>query len=66
MVEHFLESFATESRITLHVTAEGEGSDDSERATAVMEAVGKAVGGAMAKDQRREGKVASSKGTLDK
>ena len=66
MVEHFLESFATESRITLHVTAEGGGNDDGERARAVMEAVGKAVGGAMAKDQRREGKVASSKGTLDK
>ena len=65
MVEHFLESFATEARVTLHVISKGGADDDEARARAVMEAVGRAVGGAMAKDQRREGKVASSKGTLN-
>jgi imidazoleglycerol-phosphate dehydratase len=63
MIEHFLNSFAFEGRFALHVR-ELAGKNDHHRAEAAFKALARALGDAAALDPRREGSVASTKGTL--
>jgi len=63
LIEHFLMSFASEARIALHVR-ELAGKNDHHRAEAAFKALARALGDAAAIDPRREGSVASTKGTL--
>jgi len=63
LVEHFLISFAFEARIALHVR-ELAGRNDHHRAEAAFKALARALGDAAAIDPRREGGIASTKGTL--
>ena len=63
LVEHFLTSFAFEGRMALHVR-ELAGKNDHHRAEAAFKALARALGDAIAIDPRREGSVASTKGTL--
>ncbi|HLZ72580.1 MAG TPA: imidazoleglycerol-phosphate dehydratase HisB [Dehalococcoidia bacterium] len=63
LIEHFLMSFAFEARIALHVR-ELAGKNDHHRAEAAFKALARALGDAAAIDARREGSIASTKGTL--
>ena len=63
LVEHFLTSFAFEGRMALHVR-ELAGKNDHHRAEAAFKALARALGDAIAIDPRREGSIASTKGTL--
>ena len=63
LIEHFLNSFAFEARIALHVR-ELAGKNDHHRAEAAFKALARALGDAAAIDSRREGTIASTKGTL--
>jgi len=63
MIEHFLISFATEARITLHVR-ELAGRNDHHRAEATFKALARALADAVALDPRRAGIIPSTKGTL--
>ena len=64
MFEHFFESLANEARITLHILNSPTPQSDEEKIIEVCEVVGKAIWGCTKVDERRGGKVASSKGTL--
>lgn len=63
LVEHFLISFAHEARLALHVR-ELAGKNDHHRAEAAFKALARALGDAVAIDPRREGGIASTKGSL--
>src|SRR5947209_511342 len=63
LVEHFLQSFATEARLTLHVR-ELAGRNDHHRAEATFKALARALRDAVALDPRRAGSVPSTKGPL--
>jgi imidazoleglycerol-phosphate dehydratase len=63
LVAHFLESFAGEGRLTLHVRVLY-GRDGHHQAEAVFKALARALGEAMAPDSRRGGAVPTTKGTL--
>ena len=64
MVWHFLRSFATEARITLHVRGLA-GENDHHRAEACFKALGRALDAATRPDPRIAGQVPSTKGVLD-
>jgi imidazoleglycerol-phosphate dehydratase len=64
MVPHFLRSFATEARITLHVRLLA-GENDHHRAEACCKALGRALDAATRLDPRIAGIVPSTKGVLD-
>ena len=65
MVSHFLRSFATEARITLHVRLLA-GENDHHRAEACFKALGRALDAATRVDPRIAGVVPSTKGVLDR
>src|SRR5262249_36978792 len=70
MVPHFLRSFATEARITLHVRLLAGGDDHHPpragcRAPACCKALGRALDAATRLDPRMAGIVPSTKGVLD-
>ena len=60
---HVLESFATNSRCNLHARVLY-GRDDHHQAEALFKALGRALDAATKIDERRAGKVPSTKGTL--
>ena len=60
---HFLESFAVQSRCTLHVAVRY-GRDDHHQAEAIFKALARALCAATRIDPRRAGQVPSSKGIL--
>jgi imidazoleglycerol-phosphate dehydratase len=62
LVEHFLETLATNARMNLHAKILY-GRDDHHKAEALFKALGRALAMAVAMDARRVG-VASTKGTL--
>ena len=62
LVEHFLETLATNARMNLHAKVLY-GRDDHHKAEALFKALGRALAVAVAMDARRVG-VASTKGTL--
>ena len=64
MVRHFLSTFATEGRLTLHAKVQS-GLNDHHKAEAVFKALARALGAACAFDPRRAGEVPSSKGLLE-
>ncbi|MBI3977065.1 MAG: imidazoleglycerol-phosphate dehydratase HisB [Chloroflexi bacterium] len=64
LVHHFLRSFAFEALLTLHARVLA-GEDDHHMAEALMKALGRAMGAAVARDPRLGGAVPSTKGTLD-
>jgi imidazoleglycerol-phosphate dehydratase len=63
LLAHFLESFATEARLTLHVHILA-GRDDHHQAEAVFKALARALHDAVRRDPRRAGIMPSTKGTL--
>ena len=63
LVAHFLESLASEGRLTLHVRVLY-GRDGHHQAEAVFKALARALGEAVAPDPRRGGAVPTTKGTL--
>jgi imidazoleglycerol-phosphate dehydratase len=64
MVRHFLRSFATEARITLHVRLLA-GENDHHRAEASVKALARALDAATRFDERIAGVVPSTKGVLN-
>ncbi len=64
MVRHFLVTFATEARITLHARVET-GLNDHHKAEALFKALGRALDGACIVEPRGEGGIPSSKGMLE-
>jgi imidazoleglycerol-phosphate dehydratase len=64
MVRHFLRSFATEARITLHIRLLA-GENDHHRAEATFKALARALDTATQYDPRIAGTVPSTKGVLD-
>jgi imidazoleglycerol-phosphate dehydratase len=63
LVRHFLESFATEARVTLHVTVL-EGVNAHHKAEASFKALAKAMRDAVDLDPRASKQVPSTKGTI--
>ncbi len=63
LIEHFLTSFAFEARLALHIRQLA-GKNDHHIAEGAFKALARALGDAIAIDPRREGRVASTKGTL--
>ena len=63
LVRHFLESFATEARVTLHVTVLA-GVNAHHKAEASFKALAKAMRDAVELDQRAVQQVPSTKGTI--
>lgn len=63
LVEHFMQSFATTARATLHATVAC-GRDDHHQAEALFKALARALDQAVRIDPRRVGGVPSSKGKL--
>lgn len=63
LVEHFLGSFATEAKLTLHARVLA-GENDHHRAEAICKALGRALSTATRIDPRRLGEIPSTKGTL--
>lgn len=63
LLAHFLESFASEARLTLHARVLA-GRNDHHRAEAVFKALARALCDAVSFDPRREGSVPTTKGTL--
>ena len=64
LVRHFLESFASESRITLHARILC-GSNDHHKAEALFKALGKALDKATAIDPRISGELPTTKGYFE-
>jgi len=62
MIQHFLETFATNAKMNLHARV-FYGRDDHHKAEALFKALGRALAMAVAIDPRRAG-IASAKGTL--
>jgi imidazoleglycerol-phosphate dehydratase len=65
MVRHFLLTFATEGRFTLHARVEA-GINDHHKAESLFKALARALDGASRVDERRKGAVPSSKGVLER
>ncbi len=63
LVAHFLESFASAARLTLHARVLY-GRDDHHQAEALFKALGRALDAATLIDPRRAGQIPSTKGTL--
>jgi imidazoleglycerol-phosphate dehydratase len=63
LIEHFLTSFAFEGRLALHIRQLA-GKNDHHIAEGAFKALARALGDAIAIDPRREGSIASTKGTL--
>jgi imidazoleglycerol-phosphate dehydratase len=63
LVRHFLESFAIEARIALHVKTLS-GTNDHHKAEAIFKALAKALRDAVTLDERLGGKAPSTKGTI--
>ena len=63
LVRHFLESFATEARITLHARILS-GLDSHHKAEALFKALAKALRDAVELDPRASGQIPSTKGTI--
>lgn len=63
LLSHFLQSFATEARLTLHVRVLA-GSDEHHQAEAVFKALARALHDAARRDPRRAGLLPSTKGTV--
>lgn len=63
LLAHFLESFASEARLTLHIRVLY-GSDAHHQAEAVFKALARALCQAVTRDPRRAGIVPTTKGTL--
>ena len=63
LLAHFLESFAAEARLTLHVRVLA-GRNDHHQAEAVFKALARALNDALSHDPRRAGMVPTTKGTL--
>lgn len=64
MVSHFLETFAREARMTLHVRLLS-GANDHHRAEAIFKGLAKALREACQLDPRTEGSIPSTKGLID-
>jgi imidazoleglycerol-phosphate dehydratase len=64
LIRHFLESFAIEARLNLHVGVKG--SSDHHMAEAVFKALGRALDGATRIDERIAEELPSTKGMLEK
>lgn len=65
MVRHFLLTFASEGRLTLHARIE-EGLNDHHKAESLFKALARALDAACTIDGRRAGEVPSSKGILER
>ena len=63
LIRHFLEVFAIESRISLHVELR-RGTNPHHKAEAIFKALGRALSYAVEKDPRRTATVPSTKGSL--
>lgn len=63
LISHFIQSFAIESRITIHASILA-GSNDHHRAEALFKALGRALDEATRIDVRRLEQVPSTKGTI--
>ena len=63
LVRHFLESFATEARITLHARILT-GLNTHHKAEALFKALAKALRDAVERDPRSQGEIPSTKGTI--
>jgi imidazoleglycerol-phosphate dehydratase len=63
LITHFLESFATTARCTLHARVLY-GRDDHHKAEALFKALGRALDAATRIDPRRDGNIPSTKGKL--
>lgn len=64
LVRHFLETFAQEAKMNLHVRV-FYGTDDHHKAEAVFKALGRSLGDATRIDPRIAGKVPSTKGRIE-
>ncbi|MDP2661933.1 MAG: imidazoleglycerol-phosphate dehydratase HisB [Dehalococcoidia bacterium] len=64
LVPHFLQSLAIEGRLNLHVRLMA-GANDHHRAEVIIKALARALGQAVRIDPRLEGRVPSTKETLD-
>ena len=64
MIAHFLETFAVQGGVTLHVRLLA-GENDHHKAEAVFKAVARALSQAVQLDPRRRESVPSSKGSLE-
>ena len=64
LVRHFLESFASEARITLHAKILS-GLDSHHKAEALFKALAKAIRSAVELDPRSTGRIPSTKGTIE-
>jgi imidazoleglycerol-phosphate dehydratase len=64
LFQHFLESFATAARCNLHARVLY-GRDDHHQAEGLFKALGRALDSAAQLDARRQGRVPSTKGTLN-
>lgn len=64
LIRHFLEVFAIESRISLHVEIRS-GTNPHHKAEAVFKALGRAISYAVEQDPRRPHTIPSTKGKLD-
>jgi imidazoleglycerol-phosphate dehydratase len=65
MVRHFLLTFATEGRFTLHARIEA-GMNDHHKAESLFKALARTLDGACHIDARRQGDVPSSKGVIER
>jgi imidazoleglycerol-phosphate dehydratase len=65
LIRHFLETFASEARISLHARIVY-GTNDHHRAEALFKALGRALDMAARPDERLKGKLPSTKGTLER
>jgi len=63
LIDHFLQTFAMNANITLHVQVLS-GKDDHHKAEAVFKALGRALDKASRFDAKRKGDIPSSKGLL--
>lgn len=65
LIRHFLESFATEARLNLHAKVLY-GTNDHHKAEALFKALSRALDAATRIDERLEGELPSTKGTLER
>ena len=63
LIRHFLETFAAEARLSLHARLLS-GVNDHHRVEALFKALARALDAATRIDERREGEVPSTKGTI--
>ena len=63
LIAHFLESFASEARLTLHAKIMT-GVDTHHKAEALFKALARALRNAVEPDPRAQGQIPSTKGTI--